>query len=534
MLALTPPLPQFFDLDGTPLDQGFVNFGAPNTNPQSSPKQVFWDAAGANPAAQPLRTLNGYIARNGTPASVFIDGDFSLEVLSKNGRLVIYSPSSAGGALQAQLASGAGAGSIGYQYPATGSVVQKLDSILTERGVTLTGMGGKSDGTNATAAMTSALAASTGGVTVAPGTYLVDNGTVGASGKVIRMEPGARFTAPGGDGALDIPPGGGLIGFNEGADKDVWYHGRRMTGSHAVGVGAFNDAFSPCAFMFDMRSDDMDAGFAFTKSLNSRHRFGGSNAKGGKLAIYGVVEHADGPTSVNNQNRNYVGVAGSAYPMTGDGGTSGNEKGGYFGLAGAAYEDNTSQYIYALAGGEFNTFIGAGNGTVKYSSGITVAGVNAQRGTMIDCAIRLSGQSGLDSTYTGHVGWSNGITWTNVNGADPMAQTGSLMNTYWTTPGMRNIARGFDLSGFNIAEEVLASGPYMQLRNYALFLQDAAGVSVVRANGPSVNSNLHLMGRGSGLVAFGNYATSADTPVTGYITVCDYAGNAYRIAVINS
>lgn len=534
MLALTPPLPQFFDLDGTPLDQGFVNFGSPNENPQSAPKQVFWDEAGTNPAPQPLRTLNGYIARNGAPTSVFIDGDFSLEVLSKNGRLVIYAPSSAGAALQSLLSSGAGAGAIGYQYPATGSVVQKLDTILTERGVTLTGMGAKNDGSvNVSPSMTTALASGSPVIKVPRGTYLVNNGTVGAAGKIVMMEPGANFTAPGGGGALDIPKGGGLIGFNEGADKDVWYQGRRMTGAHAVGVGAFNDGFSPCGWMFDLRSDDVDSGSSFTKAVNSRHRFGGSSATGGKLAIYGVVEHADGPTSVNNQNRNYVGVTGSAYSMTGDGGTPGNEKGGYFGLAGGAYADNSSQYIFDLCGAEFNTFIGGNAGTVKYASGISIAGVNSQRGTVIDCAIRLAGQGALDATYGAHIGWSNGFTWTNVNGADPMAPTGSLMNSYWTTPGLRTVARGFDLSGFNITDEVLRSGLYMKITNDHLYLADTAGFSTIEPNGPSTNANLLLRARGSGKVAIGNVTATADTAVTGYITVSDYAGNFFKVAVIN-
>lgn len=534
MLALTPPLPQFFDLDGTPLDQGFVNFGSPNANPQSSPKQVYWDAAGTNPAVQPLRTLNGYIARNGSPAVVYIDGDFSLEILSKNGRLVIYAPSSSGGALQALLASGDGAGAVAYKYPATGSVVQTLDKILGEGGPTLTGFGGKGDGVaNASTALASALAAPGKVVTVPPGTYLVSNGTVGAAGKIVRMEPGANFKAVGGDGALDIPVGGGLIGYNEGADKDVWYHGRRMTGAHAVGVGAFNDGFSPCGFMFDLRSDDVDSGSSFTKALNSRHRFGGSNATGGKLAIYGVVEHADGPTNANNLNRNYVGVTGSAYSMTADGGTAGNEKGGYFGLAGGAYADNDSQYLLDLCGAELNTFIGTNAGTIKYASCLSVSGVNSQRGTVIDCAIRLSGQAGTNATYTGHIGWSSGFTWTNANGADPIAQTGSLMDSYWTTPGKRNIARGFDLSGFNITSEVLRSGDYMKLTNDHLYLADTAGFATIEPNGPSTNANLLLRARGTGKVAIGNVTATADTAVTGYITVSDYAGNFFKIAVIN-
>jgi hypothetical protein len=41
---------------------------------QTAPVTVYWDAAGTIPAAQPLRTVNGYIMRGGTPANVFFDG----------------------------------------------------------------------------------------------------------------------------------------------------------------------------------------------------------------------------------------------------------------------------------------------------------------------------------------------------------------------------------------------------------------------------------------------------------------------------
>lgn len=90
MLATTSPYPQYFDLDGSPLDAGYVYFGLANQDPQTSPKQVYWDADGTIPAAQPVRTLNGYPARSGSPALLFVDGDYSALVQDKKRRQVAY------------------------------------------------------------------------------------------------------------------------------------------------------------------------------------------------------------------------------------------------------------------------------------------------------------------------------------------------------------------------------------------------------------------------------------------------------------
>ena len=89
-LAITSPLPQFFDLAGDPLSSGRIYFGTVGANPETSPVTVYWDSAATQPAAQPLRTLGGYIARDGTPASVYSNGTYSISVKDKRGRLVFY------------------------------------------------------------------------------------------------------------------------------------------------------------------------------------------------------------------------------------------------------------------------------------------------------------------------------------------------------------------------------------------------------------------------------------------------------------
>lgn len=95
MLAVAQSFPLYVDLDGAPLDAGSVFFGQPFDNPETMPIPVCWDAGGTQPVAQPARTLNGYIARAGTPASVFIDGDYSIIVRDRAGRMIHYCASAA-------------------------------------------------------------------------------------------------------------------------------------------------------------------------------------------------------------------------------------------------------------------------------------------------------------------------------------------------------------------------------------------------------------------------------------------------------
>lgn len=91
MIKSANPFRLFTGLDGMPLDQGYVYFGLENQDPETNPISVYWDNAGTQPAAQPLRTVNGYIVRGGTPANVFVNGSaYSLTVKDRNGALQFY------------------------------------------------------------------------------------------------------------------------------------------------------------------------------------------------------------------------------------------------------------------------------------------------------------------------------------------------------------------------------------------------------------------------------------------------------------
>jgi hypothetical protein len=114
-LSIEVPFPVFQDRDGQPLENGYIWLGVANLNPQTNPVIAYYDEALTIPAPQPLRTLNGYISRAGTPAQVYVDGvNFSILVQDSKGSMVYNFPDG----------TGVSADSCGIEYdpPFTGSV----------------------------------------------------------------------------------------------------------------------------------------------------------------------------------------------------------------------------------------------------------------------------------------------------------------------------------------------------------------------------------------------------------------------------
>lgn len=91
-ISVSAPFPILTDIDGSPLDAGYVYIGQANLDPVAFPKSVYWDASLITPAAQPIRTTGGYPVRNGSPARIYTDGDYSIRINNKNGTLVYSSP----------------------------------------------------------------------------------------------------------------------------------------------------------------------------------------------------------------------------------------------------------------------------------------------------------------------------------------------------------------------------------------------------------------------------------------------------------
>lgn len=96
-LSIQVPFPVFQDRDGQPLDNGYVWLGTSSLNPQTNPVVAYYDSALTIVATQPLRTLNGFISRAGSPAQVYVDAvNFSILVQDSKGTTVFSVPEGTG------------------------------------------------------------------------------------------------------------------------------------------------------------------------------------------------------------------------------------------------------------------------------------------------------------------------------------------------------------------------------------------------------------------------------------------------------
>jgi hypothetical protein len=141
MLPIEVPFQQYADLDGKPLDNGYLYFGQSGQNPETTPITVYWDAAGTQPAAQPIRTTGGYAMRSGSPAAIYCAVEYSMTVRNSALALVFYA------ATCSNLAAASGAAQIGFTPGASGpqgATVQAALRTAAEAGVnnSITALGG--------------------------------------------------------------------------------------------------------------------------------------------------------------------------------------------------------------------------------------------------------------------------------------------------------------------------------------------------------------------------------------------------------
>lgn len=89
--VIKPPLPLFSDDSGNELENGYIYIGEAGLDPENNPVSVYWDRAQTIPAAQPLRTVSGYVSYNGSPSRVFIGQSYSITVKDKKEQVVYTS-----------------------------------------------------------------------------------------------------------------------------------------------------------------------------------------------------------------------------------------------------------------------------------------------------------------------------------------------------------------------------------------------------------------------------------------------------------
>jgi len=133
-LSIQPTYPIFTETDGLPLENGYIWIGAANLDPQGNPITVYWDAALTITAPQPIRTLNGYPSRSGTPARLYVNSDYSIRVQDSKGSLVYSAPAATERYSEAVI-SNLTASSVSFIQPLTGAVLtnlqQKNEEILS-------------------------------------------------------------------------------------------------------------------------------------------------------------------------------------------------------------------------------------------------------------------------------------------------------------------------------------------------------------------------------------------------------------------
>jgi hypothetical protein len=163
MLPVEQPFKTYTGIDGKPLNNGSVYFGQPGQDPITHPVTVYWDAAGTLPAAQPLRTVNGYIVNDsGAAANPFYDSSYSTSVIDSKGVQVFYAPSSDSFSVSTQvngLFKPGGSSLVPFIQAGTGAVSRQSQAKMRDH-VHIRDFGAVCDGaTDDTAAINAALAA---------------------------------------------------------------------------------------------------------------------------------------------------------------------------------------------------------------------------------------------------------------------------------------------------------------------------------------------------------------------------------------
>lgn len=130
-LSIQPTFPIFTETDGQPLENGYIWIGTANLDPQGNPINVYWDAALTQLAGQPIRTQGGYPVNSGTPARLYVNSDYSIRVMNKNGSAVYSAPAATERYSDVVIAN-INASQVIYDPAGAGAVPTNVQAVLRE------------------------------------------------------------------------------------------------------------------------------------------------------------------------------------------------------------------------------------------------------------------------------------------------------------------------------------------------------------------------------------------------------------------
>lgn len=226
-MSYTAPFPisSFLDVDGKPLENGYVWIGVAGSDPVSNPISVYWDDAATQLATQPIRTIGGYPSNAGVRSRLYISAtDYSVKVTNVNGAETV--PVSLYNATEVYAAD------VNFLQAGTGAVATTVQTKLRET-VSVKDFGATGDGvTDDTVAIQASITAASF-VLIPTGTYrttsaltLKNNVTIDCRGTI---QAGDQASIVNWAGVNDATWTGGVISGNNSA---IYQNGHLLNNSN--------------------------------------------------------------------------------------------------------------------------------------------------------------------------------------------------------------------------------------------------------------------------------------------------------------
>jgi hypothetical protein len=519
-LSVQPPYPILTDIDGQPLENGFIFIGVVNLAPITNQITVYWDAALTVTATQPIRTRGGFPMNGNVPGRLYVNSDYSIQVQNLNGSTVYSAPEATealGNIISfAEITGTLGSDRVTFLQAGTSAVTRTAQAKMRDE-VNVKDFGAVGNGVaNDTAAFSAAAAASAQN-TVSSGTYLLNSNP---TANMFVVQKGASFT---GAGTLNTVTGkvlsyggafrslesnasfyAGIFGYLEqnaalSGYGTIGLHGFVRSAGGTGGAAEANIAVAGCAV------HDLSA------------------SAGGVWALYGTAVRQSGVNGATHSLEIDIANMGSTVAL----------------FPHAMFSVGSTSCAWICTGGEI-TASGAG------SPGVA------------SCAIGIVQN---DSQVVKTAKYDKGIVFHNlaINGADGATGIGVAIA----------FAVGHAMQWYNnsaqVIGEIVSTGVVQASNNYrldfsdfGLLLQDRSsgatafqvektvngvnGISVrpgatgvpgeVVAIGSDTNIDLQLRAKGTGLIKFGTRTASADVLVTGYVEIKTDDGITRKLAVV--